>query len=278
MRNHHSTPRASRAEPAACCGKAFRKSALPLWKETQPALAFTLMELLVVMGIIALLAVVSLPAIRGISKSNAMAAANRQLLDDIALARQYAISTRSEVYMLFAPPLDVFWPSERNNLLTLWSTTNQQLVLHIQATAYALLSIHAVGDQPGQQSYRYLTSWRSLPEGVFIPPSKFTNTVNGVAPFLFSATVPFPAVGPPFKVRAFYVKFSPEGGLAYAQDSIIPLAQGSVLLARDPATGGLAWAPADILERPPKNSIVNSNHIRIDWLTGRARVERAEIQ
>jgi len=65
--------------------------------------------------------------------------------------------------------------------------------------------------------------------------------------------------------------------LAATQDAIIPLAQGSVLLARDSA-GGLAWAPADILERPPNNSIVNSNHIRIDWLTGRARVERAEIQ
>jgi len=236
------------------------------------------MELLVVMGIIGLLAVISLPAIRGISKSNAMAAANRQLLDDIALARQFAISTRSDVYMLFAPPLDVFWPSEQNNLLTLWSTTNQQLVLRIQATAYALMSTHAVGDQPGQQSYRYLTSWRSLPEGVFIPPSKFTNTVNGVAPFLFGASFPFPAVGPPFKVRAFYVKFSPQGGLAYAQDAIIPLAQGSVLLARDPTTGGLAWALFVMLQRPPKNSIVNSNHIRIDWLTGRARVERAEIQ
>ncbi len=51
----------------------------PLSSSAQPALAFTLMELLVVMGIIALLAVVSLPAIRGISKSNAMAAASDRL-------------------------------------------------------------------------------------------------------------------------------------------------------------------------------------------------------
>src|SRR5260370_11204134 len=92
MRNHHSTPRASRAGVPPRCGKAFRKGALPLWRDTRPAVAFTLMELLVVMGIIALLAVVSLPALRGISKSNAMAAANRQLLDDVALARQYALS------------------------------------------------------------------------------------------------------------------------------------------------------------------------------------------
>jgi hypothetical protein len=235
------------------------------------------MELLVVMGIIALLAVVSLPAIRGISKSNAMAAANRQLLDDIALARQYAISTRSLVYMLFAPPLDVFSPGE-HNLLNLLSATNQQLVLRSQATAYALFASRAVGDQPGQQTLRYLTTWRSLPEGVFIPSSKFTNTVNGVARFASSPIVPFPAIGPTFRVRTFCVIFSPQGGLASPQDAIIPLAQGSVFLARDPKTGDLAWAPADILERPPNNSVVNSNHIRIDWLTGRARVERAEIQ
>src|SRR6266568_4208697 len=193
MRNHHSTSRASRATLAACCGKNFRAASPPLSSSARPAAAFTLIELLVVMGIIGLLAVISLPAIRGISKSNAMAAANRQLLDDIALARQFAISTRSDVYMLFAPPLDVFWPSEQNNLLTLWSTTNQQLVLRIQATAYALMSTHAVGDQPGQQSYRYLTSWRSLPEGVFIPPSKFTSTftstVNGVTPFRWGAII-----------------------------------------------------------------------------------------
>src|SRR5216683_3317131 len=182
MRNQPATPRASRAELWPRCAKIFRKAQLPFWRDARPTAAFTLMELLVVMGIIALLAVVSLPAIRGISKSNAMAAANRQLLDDIALARQYAISTRSLVYMLFAPPLDVFSPGE-NSLLNLLSTTNQQLVLRSQATAYALFSLRAVGNQPGQQTLRYLTAWRSLPEGVFIPSSKFTNTVNGVPPF-----------------------------------------------------------------------------------------------
>jgi type II secretory pathway pseudopilin PulG len=240
------------------------------------------MELLVVMGIIALLAVVSLPAIRGISKSNAMAAANRQLLDDVALARQYALSTRSEVYMIFAPPLDALTASDKANILQFVSPQQQQVVLRGQQTAYALFSRHSVGDQPGQENPRYLTSWRFLPEGVFIPAYMFTKTavpVNGVFPFLFSASVPFPVSSVPFgRVISFYVKFAPEGGLAYARDEIIPLAQGSVLLARNPGTGGLAWAQADILERPPNNSIVNSNHIRIDWLTGRARVERAEIQ
>ncbi len=46
---------------------------------------------------------------------------------------------------------------------------------------------------------------------------------------------------------------------------IIPLARGSVL-------GG------SVRETPPGNSITASNHIRIDGLTGRAHVERFEIQ
>src|SRR6266568_571339 len=122
MRNHHSTSRASRATLAACCGKNFRAASPPLSSSARPAAAFTLIELLVVMGIIGLLAVVSLPAIRGISKSNAMAAANRQLLDDIALARQYALSTRAPVYLLFSPPLDALPQNEQDKLLTLLST------------------------------------------------------------------------------------------------------------------------------------------------------------
>ncbi len=246
---------------------------------SRPGAAFTLMELLVVMGIIGLLAVVSLPAVRGISKSNAMAAANRQLLDDIALARQYAISRRSSVYMLFAPPLGLLSQGEQNNLFNFLSPDNKELVLRSQATAYALFSLHSLGDQPGQINFSYLTPWRSLPEGVFIPDSKFTNTINGVTHFAYGYSIPFPSLGLRIgSVQTFFILFDAQGGLASKQDEIIPLALGSVLLARNPATGGLAWAPADILERPPNNSIVNSNHIHIDWLTGRARVERAEIQ
>ncbi len=231
------------------------------------------------MGIIGLLAVVSLPAIRGISKSNAMAAANRQLLDDIALARQYALSTRAPVYLLFSPPLDVLPPADQANLSSSLGTNQIELFLRGQQTAYALFAFRSVGDQPGQQNNRYLTPWRSLPEGVFIPASKFTTTVNGVSPFFKSPTaIPFPSTGlGSARVTVYRIAFDAQGALASQQDEIIPLARGSVLFARDPSTGALAWSPADVLERPPNNSIVNSNHIRIDWLTGRARVERAEI-
>src|SRR2546429_7008367 len=65
--------------------------------------AFTIIELLVVMAIIALLATIGLPALNGFGKGTGMAGAQRQLLQDLGLARLSAINGRSTVYMVFVP-------------------------------------------------------------------------------------------------------------------------------------------------------------------------------
>src|SRR5689334_871365 len=66
--------------------------------------AFTLIELLVVIAIIGILASVGIPAIKGMSKTNGIAAADRQLLDDLAYARQRAMADHTPVYVVFIPP------------------------------------------------------------------------------------------------------------------------------------------------------------------------------
>src|SRR4249920_3013386 len=66
--------------------------------------AFTLLELLVVLAIIGILTAVALPSMKGLQKSNVMTAASQQLVDDIGLARQYAIKERTTVHLLFVPP------------------------------------------------------------------------------------------------------------------------------------------------------------------------------
>src|SRR5258706_10511590 len=70
--------------------------------------AFTLLELLVVIGIIALLATLGVGALRGFNAVNVVQAGNRQLLDDINRARNSAQNERTTGYMVFVPPLNNF--------------------------------------------------------------------------------------------------------------------------------------------------------------------------
>src|SRR5262245_54570371 len=129
------------------------------------AAAFTLVELLVVLLIIGLLTALSLPALKGLGQSNTMASATRQLIDDLALARHRAIVGRTTVHVVFVPPeliyRDFIGPAPVN-------VRDTKTFLRLRAgacTTYALYVERTVGDQPGQRTDRYLTSWKTLPEG-----------------------------------------------------------------------------------------------------------------
>ena len=105
----------------------------------------------VVIVIIGILATISLPAIKGMSKSNSTMAANRQLLDDLGYARQRAIADHTDVYVVFVPPnvwqINPNSPglsaSDRVSLTNLWGG---------QYTTYAMLSLRSVGDEKGVSS------------------------------------------------------------------------------------------------------------------------------
>ena len=64
-------------------------------------------------------------------------------------------------------------------------------------------------------------------------------------------------------------------GARVFQDEVINLARASVLVQRNFAGDLLEF---DVRESPPGNSINNWNRVRIDGLTGRAKIERPEIQ
>ena len=227
---------------------------------------FTLIELLVVLTIIGIVAAMVLPSMR--KKNTAMPAANRQLLDDLSLARQRAIIGRTTVYMVFAPPLGV----NPQNVFNALSDADKQALLTGQYTSYALFTPRSVGAQPGTANPRYLTAWKSLPEGVFVATNKFFRDFNGVGRFAYTNTIPVPAVTNGVYPLVPFIAFDYQGRVV-GGDAIIPLARGSIFYPRK-ADGKLDLTDftVDVLENPRGNSIENSNHIRVDFLTGRAKV------
>jgi prepilin-type N-terminal cleavage/methylation domain-containing protein len=260
--------------------------------------AFTLIEMLVVIAIIGVVAAISVPALKNIQKSDAQAAATRLILDSVARARQFAISQRSTVCMVFAPA--DFWnvsgyaqasaqftPQER------FAITN---LLSKQLVAYNFVSVRSVGDQPGRGQPRYLDEWRTMPEGTFVPLFKFYPPVSGYtrisdpAPPLpvqrqvdvygfLTNSIPFPLAESPTTFPVPCIVFNHLGQLDSPRDEeIIPLARGTVAPALDPVNKRPVFGLPSMTERPAGNSTNAFTFIVIDRLTGRARVERQQIQ
>jgi prepilin-type N-terminal cleavage/methylation domain-containing protein len=252
--------------------------------------AFTLIEMLVVITIIAVVATIGIPHLKGWGEADAMTAATRQLMDDLSLARLKAINNRATVYVVFVSP-DI----AKGKFLKAQDAAVATNLFNGQYTTYALFSKRQAGEQPGRENPKYLTSWKSLPEKTFIAASKFVppgraSRFNAAysetnRPFGYEL-IPFPnATNTPVLMPC--IAFNSQGqlisededptGVHHYHEAVIPLASGSIFYARD-AEGHPLMGKADAVETPPRNSVSNYNNIRIDWLTGRARLERREMQ
>jgi prepilin-type N-terminal cleavage/methylation domain-containing protein len=248
---------------------------------------FTLTELLVVIGIIALLTAIAIPVSSDFGKSNVIVAAARQLQDDIALAKARAINTRSTVYIVFSGP-GVGDKLKVGDLVQAQLRLPYTNVATAQFQSYAIYSERSVGEHPGVVRPRYLSEWKFLPEGIFFDEVKFSDPAPPVNRFSQAnlaarafgfRSFPIPTGDGPL-ARLPYLAFNPQGRLiseeripGVFEDASIPLARGAVDHSID-GNGDIVAVPKQI---PAGNSVDNFYRVRIEWLSGRGRLDKPEL-
>lgn len=135
---------------------------LNFWVRPRPGVrkAFTLVELLAVMGVISLLLVVVLPAFKGLGQSARQRGAVGMMLGVLDRARMMAISDGLSTYVVFACP----------------TQTGAHLNPELVGTAYAIYEDHDnVSFAPEQR-----TPWMRLPTNVALKISDDNGTHSSV--------------------------------------------------------------------------------------------------
>ncbi len=259
------------------------RSRNPARLESGPRRAFTLVEMLVVLIIIALLAALTLPHMRGNQESVAINAACRQLVDDLSFARQKAMSIRGTVAVVFISP-DLHDSGKFPVSSLSYNANEVEAIKRLQGgvyTHYALYQYRAVGEQPGSfQSAHYITDWKSLPDKTFLSTNNFPGAFfNNLAkfPFPFSTSVKtdqLPYIAFDGEGRCIVVERDETGAGRPVRDIDLEVARGSILYSRDPLDGQVVPSTFDAQQIPPYNA--TNNVIHIDFITGRA--QRVELQ
>ncbi len=163
--------------------------------------AFTLIELIIVIGIIGLMMGIAVPAFNSATRGNAVTAGASQLVNTLMMARAKAVTSRSHVRMVFA------------------DGANTNLVAGGKVSYAVLLLTNQISDVPA--NWIYLDRWQNLPKGAY-----FTNlTVN--LPTL-PTQVPFPTNGGS-SVSLSGLEFKSSGSLTSLNDLYILVQEGTLL-------------------------------------------------
>src|SRR5271154_6127254 len=133
-------PQPAQTKTTSLVGSNSRKKFLVV-KIARHHFGFTLVELLTVIAIVGILVGLVVPALKNVNNGNATASATRQLLDDVARARQLAISQHTTVYMVFVPTN--FWGNNPNTYLSTLTPAQSTAATNLcdkQLTGYTFVS------------------------------------------------------------------------------------------------------------------------------------------
>lgn len=146
-------------------------------------LGFTLVELMIVIGIMGMLMLIAIPAFQGANRGGRMRTAIFQLNATFGMARQNAITTRQETYVLL--------PDDDPNLYA------NAYAEHVE-NAFRSYAVYGVNDG-------YIGEWRVLPTGILFDPdyeknppstSNIFRQESGVGT-KYLVTVPYPDMEAP---------------------------------------------------------------------------------
>lgn len=143
------------------------------------ARAFTLVELLTTVALIAAFMVILLPAVKGLKGGGVSLSATTQLMADLHNARHLAIKNGTTVYVVFFPKWKQFTTGNSGTPLEplvadyMKNVPKANRLLAGQLTAYAFYMKNTLGSQPGSDSSQWISDWKYLPEGSHLPANLF---------------------------------------------------------------------------------------------------------
>lgn len=148
---------------------------------------FTLMELLVVAGVVVLVLSFMVPAVTGLTKGNNLSSGGRLISNLLAVARSEAINRRALIRFEVATD----WPND-------------------PTAAYRKVTLVQHDASSGTDTQ--LTNWEALPTGVVFQPND-PNPGNGSYLFTLKQTQTPPLTVSSQKVTSLYIEFLPTGAL-----------------------------------------------------------------
>ena len=178
-------------------GEKFKIKNQKLQHSRRPASAFTLVELLAVVGIMGLLAAVAVPALKGLTGSGGRKQALSQVMGALEIARNTALNTGTNAAVIF--------PDSSFGFGDAYKYRSMAVVSYNASTI-------ATNTNPSTPYEKLVSSWVVLPQGIsFLPNYLATNTTTNM--IRLTALIQIPPKTNSTNVTCPGIVFQSDGGL-----------------------------------------------------------------